>query len=396
MFSQMTSRERMMTAMRHGIPDRVPVAPDISNMVPCRLTGKPFWEIYVNENPPLWKTYIDAVRFYGMDGWVVADAANFTQAVQIPYEEKIEKTQERWYVGKTYHTPDGDLHETSVSYISDPPTKVEKMIKDFKEDFKKIRHLFSDIVSYDPSPLSAIRKEVGEDAVISSNIGVPGLHTFVDWFNGNLEATMYAYMDEPELFEELCALHEKRELQKLDILLDMKVDAVLTGGSGSVTLQSPQIWRKLSLPVLKKITKRCREAGVISGIHSCGLEKYLIETCAVETDLDYVNPLEIPPMGDCQITEIREKIGERLCLMGNLHTTEVMLYGSVEDVRRESLRAILSGGINGNFILSTGDQPGRDTPDENIRAMVEVAKDFGSYPLDIDRIQSELYNHSSK
>jgi len=31
----------------------------------------------------------------------------------------------------------------------------------------------------------------------------------------------------------------------------------------------------------------------------------------------------------------------------------------------------------GRFILSTGDQCGRDTPDENIRAMIETAHTYG-------------------
>jgi len=390
MTNEMTSRERMMTAMRYGIPDRVPSAPDISNMVPCRLTGKPFWEIYVNENPPLWKAYIDAVRYYGMDGWVVMDAAEFKWKTDVPVTTSIEKTPSRWYVRRKYHTPDGDLSETMLSYVADAPTMTEKLIKDLKRDFPKIRHLYSDMVSYDPEPYRTARKEVGEDGIISASIGVPGLHTLLGLFDGNLEAVTYAYTDEPDLFHELCALAAKRDLQKLDVYLDMKVDAILTGGSGSVTLQSPGIWRELSLPALKTITKRCREAGVISGIHSCGIEKYLIETCAAETDLDYVNPLEIPPMGDCRIADIRQSVGERLCLMGNLHTTEVMLFGTADDVRRESLKAILDGGVNGNFILSTGDQAGRDTPDENIFAMVSVVKEYGRYPLDVAAIQNEI------
>ncbi len=49
----MTPRERMLIAMTNGRPDRVPVAPDISNMIPCRLTGKPFWEIYYFGEPSL-------------------------------------------------------------------------------------------------------------------------------------------------------------------------------------------------------------------------------------------------------------------------------------------------------------------------------------------------------
>jgi uroporphyrinogen decarboxylase len=39
----MTPRARMIAAMGNEQPDQVPVAPDMSNMIPCRLTGKPFW-----------------------------------------------------------------------------------------------------------------------------------------------------------------------------------------------------------------------------------------------------------------------------------------------------------------------------------------------------------------
>ncbi len=67
----MTSKERMLIAMQNGKPDRVPVAPDISCMVPCRLTGKPFWDIYISETPPIWKAYIGAVKYFGIDGWFI-------------------------------------------------------------------------------------------------------------------------------------------------------------------------------------------------------------------------------------------------------------------------------------------------------------------------------------
>jgi len=90
-------------------------------------------------------------------------------------------------------------------------------------------------------------------------------------------------------------------LQQLEMALDARVESILTCGSGSITLQSPELFRKLSLPTLKKITKMCREAGVLCGIHSCGKERYMVEACANETDLDYINPLEIPPMGDCNL-----------------------------------------------------------------------------------------------
>ena len=66
-------------------------------------------------------------------------------------------------------------------------------------------------------------------------------------------------------------------------------------------------------------------------------------------------------------------------LKGNLHTTDVMLRGSPEDVARASREAIDAAARGGRFILSTGDQCGRDTPDENLRAMVETARTYGRY-----------------
>jgi uroporphyrinogen decarboxylase len=95
-------------------------------------------------------------------------------------------------------------------------------------------------------------------------------------------------------------------------------------------------------------------------------------------------------MGDCDLAECKEKFGHKLALMGNLHTTSVMLFGSVEDVRRESLKAILAAGKDGGFVLSTGDQCGRDTPFANILEMVRVAREFGTYPLDFGRIRGEI------
>lgn len=387
----MTSRERMMTALRNGQPDRIPAAPDISNMIPCRLTGKPYWEIYLNENPPLWKAYLDAVDHYGMDGWFTYGSIDFKTRSQIDVSKKIiSRREDRWELREVFHTPDGDLTQVTASPGSNAPTHMEKLVKDFKEDFGKFKHFFSEITGLDDGVFQQQKKALGERGIMCVCVIPPGLHHFVEYFHGNLEAATFAFYDYPELFEELRVMCEKQCLQKVEMAIDRGVDSILTGGSGSITLQSPDIWRQLSLPTLKAITRMCRAAGVISGIHSCGKESYMVKVCAEETDLDYINPLEIPPMGDCSMEECKREFGSRLALMGNLHTTEVMLLGSPEQVKLESLKAILAAGRGGGFVLSTGDQCGRDTPDKNIYTMVETAKEFGKYPLDEERIISEI------
>jgi len=66
-------------------------------------------------------------------------------------------------------------------------------------------------------------------------------------------------------------------------------------------------------------------------------------------------------------------------LKGNLHTVETMLRGSERDVVAAAEKAIDSAAAGGIFVLSTADQCGRDTPDGNIRAMVETARSYGRY-----------------
>ena len=63
----MTNKERFLTAMTGGIPDCVPVAPDFSNMIPAKMTGKPFWDLYLYNDPPIWEAYIDCARYFNID-----------------------------------------------------------------------------------------------------------------------------------------------------------------------------------------------------------------------------------------------------------------------------------------------------------------------------------------
>jgi uroporphyrinogen decarboxylase len=84
-------------------------------------------------------------------------------------------------------------------------------------------------------------------------------------------------------------------------------------------------------------------------------------------------------MGDCNLAELKRLYGDKIVLKGNLHTTDVMLRGSAADVAAASRKAIDDAAEGGRFILATGDQCGRDTPDENLRAMIETARTYGRY-----------------
>ena len=375
----LSPRERMLVAIRNQEPDVVPVAPDISNMIPARLTGKPFWQIYLHEDPPLWRAYVDAVRYFGIDGWFIYGKLEYRYDRDPRAEtERVVSREHGWIVTRTtVETPAGELWSEKTYYPDNPPTTTRKLIKDLKADYARLRYMFPIPDDYDATELAEQRRELGDSGVLGIGVSLPGFQSLFGWFDGGLEAVTYAYADEHELLLELTAMHSAVILRQAEFALDARPDFLLLGASGLWTLNSPRSFRELALPLAQKVTRMAKEAGIPTMLHSCGRERQLVEIFASETDLDCVNPLEGPPMGDCDLAEVKEKLGHRLSLMGNLHTTEVMLRGTPDSVAQAAREAIDAAGKGGGFILSTGDQCGRDTPDENIFALVRTAREYG-------------------
>jgi uroporphyrinogen decarboxylase len=98
-----------------------------------------------------------------------------------------------------------------------------------------------------------------------------------------------------------------------------------------------------------------------------------------ETDVAVMEPLEEPPGGDVDIADIKKRYGSKICMKGNINTFEFMLRATPEQVEEKAKRLIDDCAADGGFILSTGDQCGRDTPDATLFKLVEVARTYGQY-----------------
>ncbi len=375
----MTNRERLLTVLRGGIPDCVPVSPDFSNMIPCKLTGKPFWDIYLYKDPPLWRAYLDAAKLFDNDAGFelyhygpmdVVDGTRPTTEERIVYRDReriftqeFDPSTGQWSAtGKSYSAvnPPVDNVDPALYGVPQPPREWEPVrAKPQAEGYALWR---------------SIKEMMGDSGIVGMS---SGFGTFV--LSG--EADVYSFYDEPKPWIEKIERMTSDALARLDAIgrLPVKPDFVTCGGSGTLIFQTPEFVRKHLLPGLKKVTRRARELGILTHIHSCGPEKALVDMVVNETDLTSIDPLEIPPMGDCNLSEMKRLYGDRIVLKGNLHTTQVMLLGSVDDVVHASRKAIDDASAGGRFILSTGDQCGRETPFENIRAMIETARTYGRY-----------------
>jgi uroporphyrinogen decarboxylase len=371
----------MLMAMTGGQPDSVPVAPDTSNMIPCRLTGKPFWDIYLYQDPPLWQAYGDTVKHFGFDGWQPA------VPVQLEYEQQGSATGPKWQeaiVARTaeriytrhHATVEGRRQWTghcTVYYRADPPTHGVPLAKVGLPEGEPSD--WEDVVPRTSFPglqaLTKARELMGEDGVVGAAVGLPGLGLQPD--------SIYEYYDNLDRVIKRCEQAHAAIVRRTRALVKLDLDFVLIGISGFMISNPEPIFRQLALPTLKETTAICKQAGIPSQIHCCGPEYDLVRISAEETDLSSINPLEVRPMGDCDLRQVKQEFGSRISLMGNLHTTAVMLRGTPADVERASKQAIDDAAEGGGFILSTGDQCGRDTPEANIHKMIEVAREYGRY-----------------
>jgi uroporphyrinogen decarboxylase len=393
----MTSRRRMLTAMRNEIPDRVPVAPDISMYIPLRHSGctlQDFW-LGTKSGIPHWQAYLNAADYYGLDAWtapVFGLPMLYEDApVEWQHHSRLDPQRDAMINTATVRTPGGDLNQESVCYRGDQAAATVKLIKDLTTDFPKLKYTQPMPKALDLPTLQTCRQACHQRGhAFGVTIPYPGFQMWNVYVQGGVETLAYAELDTPEILQEWFEWDLERGTREMQLALEARLDFILLGGSGTITLASPALAAKYALPALKKWSAMARAADLPTMLHSCGKNRALADMLAADTDVGMLNPLERPPMGDIDLAEVKRTHGHRLALMGNLHTTDVMLLGSVEDVRRESLKALRAAGEGGGFILSTGDQCGRDTPDANLFEMVNTAREFGAYPLDLERIDAEV------
>jgi len=378
----MNSRERLLTVLQGGIPDCVPVAPDFSNMIPARLTGKPFWDLYLYNDPPIWTAYADCAKRFDIDS-LMDGYFPLTFPEELPPDHAewepfiVHKDEKMRVVQHSRKRLNGREWRplVDVYYVADPPTwgvPPEKVrLPAEPEKYQPLEGVKP--VDRGPEGLKKLKERMGDQGLVGVFVGKSAvLHD---------EDSILGYFMNPDNNEPWARrLVEAVEARFERIMaMDVKPDFICVGGSGTLVFQTVPIFRQLAFPAVKRGIELATEAGFFTHLHSCGPEKNLIKIMAEETNLTVIDPLEQAPMGDCDLAEIKKLYGDKIVLKGNLHTTRTMLQGTVDDVIAASKQAIDAAAENGRFILSTGDQCGRDTPDENLHAMIETARTYGKY-----------------
>jgi len=112
--------------------------------------------------------------------------------------------------------------------------------------------------------------------------------------------------------------------------------------------------------------------------HSCGNMMNLIDDLA-EIGVDAINPVQVSALPDT--ARLKSQFGEKITFWGGIDTQRVLPCGSVGDVTAEVRRRIHDLAPGGGFVLSAVHSIQADVPPENILAMAEAARRYGNYPI---------------
>ena len=373
----MTSRERLITALKLEVPDRVPVAPDFSNMIPCRYTGKPFWEIYVNRNPPLWTARLKVDRKFDFDT-ILHTGLGSSPDDPISETRILSKEEDQWTVENILHAPKGDLTTQTVYPRHKSPWIIKPLITEPETEIDVLLSTLTDPWKKDTSAFEEAQKHLGEGGITAAGTAVP-----LAWWlysRRRLDKSVLDFYDRLPLVERAMQVYEEWAMEFLKATCErLHPDLIMFSGSvASMSVVSPDLYRRYAFPFLCRAAELTKSRGVFTGVHMCGKSKDALSMIA-EAGIDLIEPLEAVPGGDVNLPEVKTQYGKTLCLKGNINTFQTLVRGTPEDIETEVKQCIEDASAGGGFILSTGDQVAVDTPEENIIALQESAQIHGIY-----------------
>ncbi len=157
-----------------------------------------------------------------------------------------------------------------------------------------------------------------------------------------------------------------------------RIDAVSCGddvGGQENLLMSPVVWRKMIKPWFAKFFKTYHNLGVKTWYHSDGSIGVIIDDL-IEIGLDILNPLQFSAVNFPSMEELKEKYGNKLNFNGGMDVQTILPFGTVEEIKKETVKLIKVLGKDGGLILESSHAIQPDTKPENIMAMYDTAMNY--------------------
>ena len=222
--------------------------------------------------------------------------------------------------------------------------------------------------------------DLGENQLIFGDLG------HCQWTKAWELRGMIAFMKDlhtnPRMAEAILDRLNDHYVELADRLLDLGAEGIRLSedwGNNKSMFISPEMWRRVFKPRYRRLFERAERRGGFVLFHSDGNITPIVGDL-VEIGVDILNPVQPECMDQ---VEVKKMYGDRLTIDTGVSVQRTLPFGTVEDVRRETLRALKHLAPGGGFIYGTSHYAMYDVPVENLVALYDTCKRYGRYPIRI-------------
>ena len=167
----------------------------------------------------------------------------------------------------------------------------------------------------------------------------------------------------------------------LDEVGDLIQVAVLFEDLGTqiCPLISPAQYRRLLKPRQRRLVdliKSRSQAKVF--LHSCGAVSAFLPDF-VDIGIDILNPVQVTAVGLEDTAKLKREWGRHLVFWGGACATTTLAFGSVDDVRAEAAQRTRDLMPGGGFVFAAVHNIQADIPPDKVRALFDAAREAGAY-----------------
>jgi len=202
-----------------------------------------------------------------------------------------------------------------------------------------------------------------------------GIRDIQEWYISYAIRKKYIY----SIFERQCEIALKN-LEKIFKTVDNKLDVVFTTGTDFGTQRgsfiSNDLYRELFKPFHEKINFWIHQNTKWKVfIHSCGSVKNLIPEF-INSGFDILNPVQISAT-EMEAEILKKEFGRDIVFWGGgIDTQKTLPFGTVKDVKNETLENLKTFSEGGGFVFSTVHNIQAKTPIDNVATMINTVNKF--------------------
>ncbi len=156
--------------------------------------------------------------------------------------------------------------------------------------------------------------------------------------------------------------------------------ALLTEDLGTQTglMISPDQFRAIVKPRIRELirTIKSESPGIRVLLHSDGAISAIVSDL-IDIGVDILNPIQ-PGVAGMEPRLLKQEYGTELCFHGGLDIQQLMVRGTVAEIRSEVARLCDVLGYDGGYVIAPAHCVQPDVPPENIIAFVETVRELQS------------------